>query len=124
MKVICKQLPLAETFSENKTLPQGRESIVCALCNHHITDSSKQIIINNSFHHIFANPHGNVYEIGCFSNAGGCRPISKSSVEFSWFIGFSWQICVCNYCSNHLGWFFSSESEKFYGLILEKLIFM
>jgi hypothetical protein len=123
MEVICKQSPHRVPGEETKTLPREEEIIVCANCNHHITDPSKQIMVNGSFRHIFANPHGYVFEIGCFSDAGGCRPGSVSSYEFSWFVGFSWQICSCNYCSNHLGWMFSSESKKFYGLILEKLIF-
>lgn len=123
MDVICRQLSENLPAEETGSLTQEDEIIVCAACNHHITDLSRQIIVNNSFHHIFANPHGHVFEIGCFSDARGCRSSSMSSYEFSWFPGYSWQISVCNYCSTHLGWVFSSDSRRFYGLILEKLIF-
>jgi len=123
MDVICKQH--SDVLTENKVDAMSREDeiIVCALCNHHITDPSRQMVVNNSFSHVFANPHGLVFEIGCFSSAKGCVASSIASIEFSWFIGFSWQVGACNRCSSHLGWIFSSESDRFYGLILEKLIF-
>ena len=123
MNVVCKQSVDLSTESKTDTLSKEDEIIVCAFCNNHITDPSSQIIVNNSFHHIFANPHGYVFEIGCFSDAKGCRPGSMTSYEFSWFAGYSWKIGVCSHCSTHLGWIFSSELSKFYGLILEKLIF-
>lgn len=123
MNVLCKQS--IELCTDNKidTISSEEEIITCVFCNHHITDPSKQISVNNSFHHVFANPHGCVFEIGCFSKAKGCISGSIASSEFSWFFGFSWQIGVCDQCSNHLGWIFSSESNRFYGLILEKLQF-
>ena len=123
MDVICKHTPDESVEEKTKTLSKDEEIIVCGFCNHHITDPTKQITVNDSFRHVFANPHGIVFEIGCFSGARGCKPVSISSNEFSWFVGFSWQICVCSYCSAHLGWVFKSDSSKFYGLILEKLIF-
>lgn len=123
MEIICKQSPDSLPNEKTETFIQDEEIIVCAYCNHPITDPSKQITVNHSFHHIFTNPHGYVFEIGCFSEADGCRPVSVSSNEFSWFIGYSWKISVCHYCSSHLGWIFSSKSHKFFGLILEKLIF-
>jgi len=123
MAVVCKQSVDLSTEKKVDVLSKEDEIIICAFCNNHITDPSKQIIINNSFHHTFANPYGHVFEIGCFSDAKGCRSSSIASTEFSWFIGCSWKIGVCNYCSTHLGWVFSSEVDKFFGLILEKLIF-
>ncbi|MCD4675516.1 MAG: hypothetical protein K8S18_05900 [Desulfobacula sp.] len=123
MLVVCKQSVDLSTRKKTDTLPKEDEIILCAFCNNPVTDPSRQIIVNNSFHHTFANPHGYVFEIGCFSNAKGCVPGSIASSEFSWFIGYSWKIGVCNYCSSHLGWIFSSKSNKFFGLILEKLIF-
>lgn len=123
MDVVCKEY--SDLLTEKKVEAMSKEEgiIVCAFCNHHITEPSKQITVNNSFHHVFANPHGLIFEIGCFSDAKGCVASSISSCEFSWFFGFSWKIGDCNECSTHLGWIFSSESDRFYGLILEKLIF-
>ena len=135
MTVVCKQSVDQSTEEKTDTLSKEDEIIICASCFNHITDPGRQIIVNNSFHHTFANPHGYVFEIGCFSTARGCRPGSISSNEFSWFIGYSWKIGVCNYCSTHLGWIFSSDTNglrvtfrsrgtnNFFGLILEKLIF-
>jgi len=123
MNVVCKQYSDLLTETKTDTMSEEDEIITCVFCNNHITDPSKQIIINNSFHHVFANPHGLIFEIGCFSDAKGCVPGSIASTEFSWFFRFSWKIGVCNQCSSHLGWIFSSESDRFYGLILEKLKF-
>ena len=135
MKVVCKQSTYLSTEKKTETIPKEDEIIICAFCNNHVTDPSRQIAVNNSFYHAFANPYGYVFEIGCFSDAKGCVPISMSSTEFSWFMGYSWKIGFCNYCSTHLGWIFSSESHnlkvtrnpmvtrKFFGLILEKLVF-
>lgn len=123
MNVICRQTPGISPAEETETLPRDEEIIVCAHCNQYITDPAQQITVNGSFSHIFANPHGHVFEIGCFSQADGCGKISAPSMEFSWFMGYAWQIGICRYCSTHVGWFFSSETDRFYGLILEKLIF-
>jgi len=129
MTVVCKQSVDQSTEEKTDTLSKEDEIIICASCFNHITDPGRQIIVNNSFHHTFANPHGYVFEIGCFSTARGCRPGSISSNEFSWFVGYSWKIGVCHYCSTHLGWIFSPDTNglkgtsNFFGLILEKLIF-
>jgi hypothetical protein len=123
MKLFYKQSIDLLTKEKADTMIKEDEIIICAFCNNHITDPSCQIIVNDSFYHTFANPHGCVFEIGCFSDAKGCMASSMASMEFSWFLGFSWKIGVCNNCSTHLGWIFSSKSDRFYGLIFEKLIF-
>ena len=123
MKLVCKQFIDSDTEKKAETMSKEDEIITCALCNNHITDLCRQIIVNKSFNHTFANPYGQVFEIGCFSQAKGCLPGSMGSTEFSWFFGFSWQIGICNQCLTHLGWIFSSKSDLFYGLILEKLKF-
>jgi len=33
-----------------------------------------------------------------------------------------WQIADCGACGVHLGWSFTGASERFYGLILDRLI--
>ncbi len=123
MKVLCKQAPLTKPSEEVRTSAEDEKIIVCGYCNYHITDPSKKIAVNDSFQHVFANPHGYIFEIGCFSEAKGCRTASTASNEFSWFIGYSWQIGICCSCGGHLGWAFTSDYKQFYGLILEKLIF-
>lgn len=123
MDPICKQKTEESPAEDLESSSQTQKNICCALCMHKITEPESQIVMNGSFRHVFANPHGYVYEIGCFSHANGCRPSSTSSSEFSWFSGFSWRIGVCEQCASHLGWIFSSEGKAFYGLILDKLIF-
>lgn len=123
MVIVCKKASQTETKVEIKTLKHDQEIITCAFCNHHITDPSDQIQVNQSFRHTFANPHGYIFEIGCFSNAPGCVSMSIPSNDFSWFAGYSWEIAECRQCSNHLGWFFSSGTDGFWGLILENIIF-
>ena len=123
MDIICKQKVEEFPVEDVEPSSQTEKKICCAFCLHPVTEPENQIVMNGSFRHVFANPHGYVYEIGCFSHASGCRPSSTSSSEFSWFSGFSWQIGVCGQCASHLGWLFSSESKIFYGLIIEKLIF-
>jgi hypothetical protein len=123
METIFKQQNDTEAVAEDSTIAEDEKIILCAACFHHITDPGKQVQVNQSFTHIFSNPHGIVFEIGCFAEAPGCYPASPFYSEFSWFIGYSWSIAACSNCSDHLGWVFSSQSDGFWGLILDKLIF-
>jgi hypothetical protein len=123
MVIVCRQ-GVEELVTEDPAASeQAEKKISCAYCLNAITTPESQRAINGSFTHVFANPHGYVYEIGCFSKAAGCRPYSTTSSDFSWFSGYNWQIAVCGQCASHLGWRFSSRTDTFYGLILEKLIF-
>ena len=97
--------------------------ICCRQCNHVITSQNEIIEIQGAHRHTFANPHGIVFEIGCFSTAPGCGCAGPASYEFSWFKGFSWRIALCLLCLTHLGWLFSSTGDTgFYGLILDHLV--
>ncbi len=98
-------------------------NIFCVYCNNLITNHNYQIRISESHKHVFANPHGIVFEIGCFKEAMGCTVFNESSREFSWFTGYHWRIAVCNNCQNHNGWLFTSNTNSFFGLILEKLYY-
>lgn len=106
---------------ENVLEPE--EVIRCRQCRNVITSPDERIIIQGSHQHTFANPHGIVFEIGCFRNVKGCGYIGPSSNEFSWFSGFSWRVVVCVACLAHLGWLFDSPAkDSFHGLILNHLI--
>jgi hypothetical protein len=102
----------------------GREMVlVCRECGRHITDESRRVAVNGKHRHTFANPHGHVYDIGCFESAVGCIGVGPSSNEFAWFKGYSWQIVVCAGCMTHLGWFFLSSGEHhFFGLIVDRIV--
>ena len=73
--------------------------------------------------HTFFNPAGIVYEICCFRKAEGCAVHGDATAEFAWFAGSHWQYAVCGACQEHLGWFFTTPGESFFGLIRNRLFF-
>ena len=101
----------------------SEKHILCRQCLQVITSPAERIVVQGSHQHTFANPHGIIYEIGCFRTVIGCGYAGPASDEFSWFRGFSWRIAVCTMCLTHMGWLFmSSGSERFNGLILDRLL--
>ncbi len=104
-------------------LPEEEEYILCRQCRQAITKPAERIAMQGSHRHTFANPHGVVFEIGCFRSAKGCGYAGAASDEFSWFAGYSWRVCFCSMCLTHLGWIFIQKGgDIFHGLILERLI--
>lgn len=102
---------------------EREKALVCLQCGKRITDESQRISIDGAHRHTFANPHGHVYDIGCFGSAAGCYGAGPASDEFAWFKGYSWQIVICAGCMSHLGWFFiSSGGHHFFGLIVDRLV--
>ena len=103
--------------------PEEEEYILCSRCHQAITKPAERIAMQGSHRHTFANPHGIVFEIGCFRNAKGCGYAGVASDDFSWFSGYSWRVCFCTMCLTHLGWMFSLKGGHiFHGLILDRLI--
>lgn len=96
--------------------------LVCAKCGQGITTEASRIAVAGRHEHTFANPHGYVYRIGCFAPAVGLTLAGPISGEFSWFVGYSWQIEQCAVCSTHLGWLFRTSDRVFHGLILDALM--
>jgi hypothetical protein len=96
--------------------------IYCKACHNHVTDPSHAVEINGAFRFVFSNPDGISFEIGMYDQAD-CPAISPPIYEHTWFAGFAWQIVVCDYCKQHLGWSYSrTDSPDFYGLILDRLV--
>jgi hypothetical protein len=95
--------------------------LLCKQCDAGIAKSADRISRSGKHLHTFFNPAGVVYEIGCFSRASGCRVEGPMSREFAWFADYSWQISFCSTCARHLGWFFSSGEDTFFGLIVNRL---
>ena len=113
---------LVENETEEKE-PDIDKHILCRQCRRIITSPAERIEMLGAHQHAFANPHGIVYQIGCFRSATGCGYTGQPTNEFSWFKGFSWRLAVCGSCLFHLGWLFISPgSESFNGLILDHLI--
>lgn len=108
--------------TKQKTVEE--EAVLCKFCYSIISHTDNLIAVNDSHSHIFANPHGYVFEIGCYKWAPGCLAILKPSAEFSWFSGYHWQLAICKTCSSHLGWYFQSPYSSFFGLLQKDLIFL
>ena len=129
MTTVCKDKTDIEIQEAADPVSKEEEVVICRICSSTITRPFHRIMVNKSFSHAFANPQGDVFEIGCFTKAEGCIPVSDSSSEFTWFPGYSWKIGACTGCAAHLGWVFSLDNpgskslNHFYGLILDKLIF-
>jgi hypothetical protein len=111
-----------EEHVEDETLEDEEAFIVCRHCSQLITRPADRILKDGLHRHTFANPHGIVYEIGCFGAAVGCGYSGAPTYEFTWFKGYQWRIAVCAACLTHLGWLFtSSGGDQFHGLILDRL---
>jgi hypothetical protein len=94
----------------------------CRACGLPITSHQERIEMLERHEHVFFNPHGHVFEIGCFQHAPGCSLFGPPQTEFSWFPGHSWQIAICGSCQTHLGWhFLGHQGGDFFGLILQRL---
>lgn len=102
---------------------EGEGNIMCRNCYNIIAKSSDRIPIHGADKHIFANPHGHVFEIVCVKNVTGCGHTGMTTDEFSWFKGYSWKIAVCRSCLVHLGWaFMGIDGDLFHGLILNQIV--
>ncbi len=109
--------------NEGEKEPKSAQYIYCRNCYKIITSPNERVEIYGAHQHTFANPHGLVFEIGCFSTAEGCGYTGPPTTEFSWFKGFSWRIAICSKCLTHVGWLFTSTgAENFNGLIVDRLI--
>jgi hypothetical protein len=95
----------------------------CRFCRAKITSAARMIEVNGSHRHVFANPHGKVFEIGCFALAPGCISHGTPTTECTWFAGCSWRFSLCAACFSHLGWKYESNlAASFFGLILANLL--
>ena len=97
------------------------QPILCKACGRKITTAEQAIAVNSSFQHTFFNPAGIVFELGCYRRAEGAGAVGQPSSEFSWFSGYLWSFALCSGCQTHLGWYFESASDGFWGLILNRL---
>lgn len=94
----------------------------CATCEHPVAKRDDRFAMNDRLDHVFTNPNGNTFHIGCWRAAAGCVGFGPESDEWAWFEGFSWQVAVCRGCAAHLGWFFRRDESSFAGLILPRLL--
>lgn len=113
----------SETAPVNhREIDNGRRRILCRACGHPVTSTSERMPMQGSHRHVFFNPHGIMFEIGCFLSAPGTIRTGPFVADFSWFPGHDWQLTACGRCETHLGWFYTKKGSGFYGLILPALI--
>jgi hypothetical protein len=122
--VSFKESPdISVVVKDKADAPENDELILCRQCHQIIARPADRISTNGAHRHVFANPHGIVYEIGCFGGVTGCGSVGGTSTEFTWFAGYSWRVIICTGCLTHLGWVFIARGgDRFYGLILDNLI--
>lgn len=115
--------PGTKQESREKEKEEEEPFLLCRQCGNPITSKSARIVVNGAHQHTFANPHGLVFEIGCFKNADGCAPVGAPTDEFTWFAGYMWRVALCRSCLAHMGWLYTGqEASGFFGLILDHLI--
>lgn len=117
--------PRGDTFTkttDKTTTEKEKKSILCKYCRNEVTSAEHTIIINGNHSHTFTNPAGITFTIGCFSEAWGCIAYGIPTYEHTWFPGYSWSIALCARCYVHLGWYYQSGRNFFFGLILNNLI--
>jgi hypothetical protein len=102
--------------------PEDDEEIRCMLCGHGISTIRARIEVQGGHEHFFENPAGFRFRVGCFRSASGVDSIGGYTEEFTWFPGFSWCYCLCGNCRAHLGWQYAGGEERFFGLILDRLV--
>ncbi len=102
---------------------QPREPLLCSTCLTRITWKDASTIVNGAHKHVFVNPSGLVFEVGCFYktvNLSGLGPVTS---EFTWFPGYSWQTVLCSTCDSQMGWIYhAGDGSVFFGLILDRLV--
>ena len=117
-------MPVSLLEDETKEdMREQEEFIRCRQCRNILASPDDRITVEGAHRHTFANPHGIVFEIGCFKAVKGCGHVGAPSDEFSWFSGYDWRVAVCFRCLTHLGWLFTASGrESFHGLIIDRLI--
>ena len=109
-------------ISQEGETEKEKESILCKYCKNVITTAEYTTTVNGQHAHIFKNPAGITFHIGCFSKAWGCFTYGIPTDEVTWFAGFNWCVALCAHCFSHLGWYYQSDGESFFGLILTNLV--
>ena len=121
--------PIALRETEQGNLPDSalddlhervRGVLLCLACGGFLCRMDDGIVIDGKHDHTFANPHGIVFPIRCFSTVSGGRCQGPASAEFSWFRGCRWQILACGNCATHVGWRFSGRLD-FFALISSRI---
>ncbi|MCB9642798.1 MAG: hypothetical protein H6728_06940 [Myxococcales bacterium] len=114
-------IPLDPQLEKERKLSSPKR-LCCVHCMQPITTEEARIEIGGQHTHIFTNPAGFVYRLGCFREAEGLQKDGPPCHDATWFAGYAWQILRCASCGIHLGWLYIAPSDAFFGLILPRLI--
>lgn len=98
---------------------RGRR-LLCAACGRPITEEGAAAQYGGAHEHLFTNPAGIGFRIGCFHHAPGCTEAGPPTAEYTWFAGYRWRFALCGGCGAHLGWSYRGP-HHFFGLILDRL---
>lgn len=110
-----------ETSVERETSIDDKRLRRCRRCDNPVTANRYAITVEGLHEHVQANPHGVVFLFGCFADAPGCDVVGDPTDEHTWFSGYRWQFALCDGCMTHLGWYFRSGGDGFFGLLLDRL---
>ncbi|MBW2072012.1 MAG: hypothetical protein JRI89_12265 [Deltaproteobacteria bacterium] len=104
----------------------GARVYQCISCRHMITHSDKLLFIMGSNRHMRINPQGIECDFHTFSVCPGAIPLGEPTLAHTWFDGYTWQLALCRFCGQHLGWYYQSLSESqsprdFWGLLINAL---
>lgn len=112
-----KRKPKKEPDSEEE-----KELLYCTYCLKLITSGDQRIRIEGSHEHVFINPAGVAFNIGCFGDVPGAVFQGMPTEEFTWFKGYQWRMAHCSGCHTHIGWqYLQGDQSGFSGLILTRL---
>lgn len=111
-----------ETSSESAIGEGAPRLLACAGCRRVIASTADRTEMNGSHEHVFANPDGEQFRIGCFTSATGLLRVGPSSLDYTWFAGYAWQGEICAGCRGFLGWLYRQGAHRFHGLILDSLV--
>ena len=114
---ITKRKPKEESDYEEE-----KELLYCTFCLKLITSGDQRIRVEGNHEHLFINPAGVAFNIGCFGDVPGAVFQGIQTKEFTWFKGYQWRMAHCSECLTHIGWQYRQGGQgSFSGLILTKL---
>ncbi len=121
LKVSPSRQTLVSEESEEGLFTEEEGVVLCRFCGNRVTTLEKAISVNGSHRHLFTNPEGLVFEIGCYREAEGCTVHGLPTFQHTWFKGYQWCYAHCSFCSVQLGWYYQGEADGFFGLITDRL---
>ncbi len=111
-----------KTSVRDQEAGENGRALLCAKCGNPVTRDDERAEIDGSHEHTCVNPHGYSFHFGCFDHAPGAQPLGEQTAHYTWFPGYRWQLDYCRQCGTHLGWMFCTNTHRFHGLILDRLV--